>query len=152
MSSPAVAIRDHRINWIQSIPFFAFHLFAAVAVFFVPFHWSYVVWAVALYYVRMCRRSPRATTGTSRTARSRPRRVFQFVLAFSPRPRRRRACCGGRRTTGTTTASPTSRRRALAALQTASGGATWAGSSATSTTRPARRRSRTSRATPSCAG
>ena len=81
MSTPAVAIRDHRINWIQSLPFFAFHLFAAVAVFFVPFHWSYVVWAVALYYLRMWlvtttyhRYFSHHTFKTSR--------VFQFVLAF----------------------------------------------------------------------
>ena len=47
MSTSAVTFRDHRIDSIQSIPFFAFHLFAGVAVFLVPFHWSYVVWALA---------------------------------------------------------------------------------------------------------
>jgi len=81
MSTPAVAIRDHRINWIQSLPFFAFHLFAAVAVFFVPFHWSYVVWAVALYYLRMWL----VTTTYHRYFSHRTfktSRVFQFVLAF----------------------------------------------------------------------
>ena len=81
MSTLAVAIRDHRINWIQSLPFFAFHLFAAVAVFFVPFHWSYVVWAVALYYLRMWL----VTTTYHRYFSHRTfktSRVFQFVLAF----------------------------------------------------------------------
>ncbi len=53
MSTTATATRDRSINWVSSIPFFAFHVFALVAPFFVPFHWSYVVWALALYYVRM---------------------------------------------------------------------------------------------------
>ncbi len=81
MSTSAVTFRDHRINWIQSIPFFAFHLFAGVAVFLVPFHWSYVVWAVALYYVRMWV----VTAGYHRYFAHRAfktSRVFQFVLAF----------------------------------------------------------------------
>ena len=75
------ADRDHSINWIQSIPFFAVHVFALVAVFFVPFHWSYVVWAVALYYVRMWL----VTTTYHRYFSHRAfktSRVFQFLLAF----------------------------------------------------------------------
>jgi len=81
MSNSVVASRDHRINWVQSAPFFAVHLFAAVAVFFVPFHWSYVVWALALYYVRMWA----VTAGYHRYFAHRAfktSRVFQFVLAF----------------------------------------------------------------------
>lgn len=81
MSHSVVAIRDHRINWVQSIPFFAVHLFAAVAVFFVPFHWSYVVWALALYYVRMWV----VTTGYHRYFAHRTfktSRGVQFLLAF----------------------------------------------------------------------
>jgi stearoyl-CoA desaturase (delta-9 desaturase) len=81
MSHSVVSPRDHRINWVQSAPFFAFHAFAAVAVFFVPFHWSYVVWALALYYVRMWV----VTTGYHRYFAHRSfktSRVFQFLLAF----------------------------------------------------------------------
>jgi|SoiMethySBSTD1v2_1073268.scaffolds.fasta_scaffold106507_3 stearoyl-CoA desaturase (delta-9 desaturase) len=81
MSHSVVSPRDHRINWVQSVPFFAFHVFAAVAVFFVPFHWSYVVWALALYYVRMWV----VTTGYHRYFAHRAfktSRVFQFLLAF----------------------------------------------------------------------
>ena len=81
MSTSAVTLRDHRINWIQSIPFFAFHLFAGVAVFFVPFHWSYVVWAVALYYLRMWA----VTAGYHRYFSHRAyktSRAVQFLLAF----------------------------------------------------------------------
>jgi stearoyl-CoA desaturase (Delta-9 desaturase) len=81
MSTAALPARDHRINWIQSIPFFAMHAFALVAVFFVPFHWSYVVWAVALYYLRMWV----VTIGYHRYFSHRTfktSRVFQFVLAF----------------------------------------------------------------------
>jgi stearoyl-CoA desaturase (Delta-9 desaturase) len=81
MSNTVVASRDHRINWVQSIPFFAVHLFAAVAVFFVPFHWSYVVWALALYYARMWA----VTAGYHRYFAHRTfktSRAFQFLLAF----------------------------------------------------------------------
>jgi len=81
MSNAVTADRDHSINWIQSIPFFAFHVFALVAVFFVPFHWSYVVWAVALYYVRMWL----VTTTYHRYFAHRAfktSRVLQFLLAF----------------------------------------------------------------------
>src|SRR5262245_4868059 len=82
MSHSVVSTRDHRINWVQSAPFFAFHVFAAVAVFFVPFHWSYVVWALALYYVRMWV----VTTAYHRYFAHRSfktSRVFQFLLAFA---------------------------------------------------------------------
>jgi stearoyl-CoA desaturase (Delta-9 desaturase) len=81
MSHSVVSSRDHRINWVQSVPFFAFHVFAGVAVFFVPFHWSYVVWALALYYVRMWV----VTTAYHRYFAHRAfktSRVFQFLLAF----------------------------------------------------------------------
>ena len=81
MSSAAAASRDRTINWVTSIPFFAFHLFALVAVFFVPFHWSYVAWAFGLYYARMWA----VTAGYHRYFAHRSfktSRVFQFVLAF----------------------------------------------------------------------
>ena len=81
MSNTLVATRDHRINWVQSVPFFAVHLFALVAVFFVPFHWSYVVWALALYYLRMWA----VTLGYHRYFSHRAfktSRVSQFLLAF----------------------------------------------------------------------
>ncbi len=81
MSTAATPARDHRINWVASIPFFAFHVFAGVAVFFVPFHWSYVVWALALYYARMWP----VTVGYHRYFAHRAfktSRVFQFLLAF----------------------------------------------------------------------
>jgi stearoyl-CoA desaturase (Delta-9 desaturase) len=81
MSNTVVASRDHRINWVQSTPFFAVHLFAAVAVFLVPFHWSYVVWALALYYARMWA----VTAGYHRYFAHRTfktSRAFQFLLAF----------------------------------------------------------------------
>jgi len=81
MTSIAAPAVDRRINWVSSIPFLAFHLFALVAVFLVPFHWSYVVWAVALYYVRMWL----VTTGYHRYFSHRSfktSRALQFVLAF----------------------------------------------------------------------
>ena len=81
MSTSVVASREHRINWISSIPFFAVHLFALVAVFFVPFHWSYVAWALGLYYARMWA----VTAGYHRYFAHRAfktSRLFQFVLAF----------------------------------------------------------------------
>ena len=81
MSTAATPVRDHRINWVASIPFFGFHLFALAAVFFVPFHWSYVAWAVGLYYLRMWF----VTVGYHRYFAHRTfktSRAFQFVLAF----------------------------------------------------------------------
>ena len=81
MSDSVAAPRDRSINWIQSIPFFAVHVFALVAVFFVPFHWSYVAWALGLYYARMWA----VTAGYHRYFAHRAfktSRVFQFVLAF----------------------------------------------------------------------
>ena len=70
-----------KVNWVTSIPFLAMHVFPAVAVFFVPFHWSYVAWAVGLYYARMVI----VTAGYHRYFAHRSfqtSRVFQFVLAF----------------------------------------------------------------------
>ena len=81
MSTAATLTKDRSINWVASIPFFAFHAFALVAPFFVPFHWSYVVWALALYYVRMWA----VTIGYHRYFAHRSfktSRVFQFLLAF----------------------------------------------------------------------
>src|SRR6516165_2658784 len=81
MSSTVVAGKDRSINWVSSIPFFAVHLFALVAVFFVPFHWSYVAWALGLYYGRMWA----VTAGYHRYFAHRAfktSRVFQFLLAF----------------------------------------------------------------------
>ena len=124
MSTSAVTFRDHRINWIQSIPFFAFHLFAGVAVFFVPFHWSYVVWALALYL----RADVGVTAGYHRYFSHRAfktSRVFQFVLAFLGRDLRAegRAVVGGAPPApppGVGPAGRTCTRR----CRTASGGAT----------------------------
>jgi len=70
-----------KINWLTSTPFLAVHAFALVAVFFVPFHWSYVAWAVGLYYARMWA----VTAGYHRYFAHRSfktSRVFQFILAF----------------------------------------------------------------------
>jgi len=81
MSTAVAPTRDHKINWVTSAPFFAVHLFALVAVFFVPFRWSYVGWALAMYYLRMWL----VTTGYHRYFAHRSfktSRVFQFVLAF----------------------------------------------------------------------
>jgi stearoyl-CoA desaturase (delta-9 desaturase) len=82
MSTAAVqAPVNPSINWLASIPFLAMHVFALVAVFFVPFHWSYVAWAVGLYYARMWV----VTAGYHRYFSHRTfktSRVFQFVLAF----------------------------------------------------------------------
>ena len=81
MSTVAAPTRDRSINWVTSAPFLAFHLFALVAPFFVPFHWSYVAWALALYYLRMWA----VTIGYHRYFSHRAfktSRVFQFVLAF----------------------------------------------------------------------
>jgi len=81
MSTAAAPAREHSINWVTSAPFFAVHVFALVAPFFVPFHWSYVVWALALYYARMWA----VTAGYHRYFAHRAyktSRVFQFILAF----------------------------------------------------------------------
>ena len=81
MSTAVAPARDNRINWVTSAPFFAVHVFALVAVFFVPFRWSYVGWALAMYYVRMWL----VTTTYHRYFSHRAfktSRVFQFVLAF----------------------------------------------------------------------
>ena len=82
MSTATTVTRDRSINWVASIPFFAFHAFALVAPFFVPFHWSYVVWALALYYVRMW--GVTAVYHRYFAHRSfKTSRVFQFLLAFT---------------------------------------------------------------------
>jgi stearoyl-CoA desaturase (delta-9 desaturase) len=82
MSTTAAAVTPgERINWISSIPFLAMHVFALIAPFFIPFHWSYVAWAVGLYYARMWV----VTLGYHRYFSHRTfktSRVFQFFLAF----------------------------------------------------------------------
>src|SRR5215831_14227547 len=81
MSTAAAPAREHSINWVTSAPFFAVHVFALVAPFFVPFHWSYVVWALALNYARMWA----VTAGYHRYFAHRAyktSRVYQFILAF----------------------------------------------------------------------
>jgi stearoyl-CoA desaturase (Delta-9 desaturase) len=41
-----------KIDWFRSLPFFLMHI-AVVSVFFVPFHWKYVVLCFTLYVFRM---------------------------------------------------------------------------------------------------
>src|SRR5438067_11915397 len=76
---------DEKLDLYNSIPFFACHLIALVAPFFVGFSWKLVGLAVLLYYVRMA--------GTiigyqwSASQRSfRTSRDFQFFLAFWAQP------------------------------------------------------------------
>ena len=42
-----------RVQWVQSLPFFLVHLVAFAGPFLVPFSWTWVAVAVALYVVRM---------------------------------------------------------------------------------------------------
>jgi len=69
-----------RYTTVTALPFLLMHL-ACAAVFFVPFRWSYVLWALGLYYARMFF----VTAGYHRYFSHRSfktSRVFQFVLAF----------------------------------------------------------------------
>lgn len=73
--------REHRINWVKSIPFFFVHV-AALSIFFVPFAWKWVALAVGLYLVKMFG----ITAGYHRYFSHRSYRVgrgFQFVLALT---------------------------------------------------------------------
>jgi stearoyl-CoA desaturase (Delta-9 desaturase) len=70
-----------RLHVATSIPFFLIHLAALVGVFLVPFHFSYVLVALGLYYVRMFG----VTAGYHRYFAHRSyktSRVFQFLLAW----------------------------------------------------------------------
>jgi stearoyl-CoA desaturase (delta-9 desaturase) len=67
-------------QWGAVLPFVAIHL-ACLGVFFMPFHWSYLLWALGFYLVRMFG----VTAGYHRyfSHRSfRLNRVAQFALAF----------------------------------------------------------------------
>lgn len=76
---PADARRD-RINWVASVPFFAFHLLCALAL-VTGVSWKLALVAVASYYVRMFG----VTAGYHRYFSHRAfktNRVFQFALAW----------------------------------------------------------------------
>ena len=67
-------------DWGAVVPFVAIHL-ACLAVFFVPFHWTYLLWALGFYFVRMFF----VTAGYHRYFSHRSyklNRVNQFLLAF----------------------------------------------------------------------
>src|SRR5512135_2592006 len=69
-----------RTSAIKILPFIGAHL-ACFAAFFIGFRWSYLVLAIALYYVRMFF----VTAGYHRYFSHRSfktSRVFQFILAF----------------------------------------------------------------------
>src|SRR5437764_14033084 len=69
-----------RISILHSLPFFLVHL-AALLIFFIPFHWYYLVTCLALLLVRVFF----VTAGYHRyfSPRSfKTSRVFQFVIAF----------------------------------------------------------------------
>src|SRR5438445_115205 len=72
---------DEKLDLWSSIPFFAIHVLAIVAPFFLPFSWKLVGLALLLYYARMAG----TTIGYHRYASHRgfkTSRAFQFVLAF----------------------------------------------------------------------
>ncbi len=76
----ARAKSQDRMDWVTSIPFVTVHLLALSAI-FLPFHASYVVLALGLYFVRMFG----ITAGFHRYFAHRAyktSRVFQFVLAW----------------------------------------------------------------------
>jgi stearoyl-CoA desaturase (delta-9 desaturase) len=80
-TTEATLAPPERLNWISSLPFFGVHLFALIAPFCIPFHWSYVAWALGLYYGRMWV----VTMGYHRYFSHRTfktSRLFQFLLAF----------------------------------------------------------------------
>src|SRR5260370_25868509 len=69
-----------RISVIHSLPFFLVH-FAVLAVFFIPFHWYYLVACLGIFLVRMFF----VTSGYHRYFSHRSfktSRVFQFMIAF----------------------------------------------------------------------
>src|SRR5438045_9163382 len=71
-----------RISILHSLPFFLVHL-AALLIFFMPFHWYYLVTTLAVLFVRMFF----VTAGYHRYFSHRSfktSRVFQFVIAFMP--------------------------------------------------------------------
>src|SRR6266849_6754274 len=82
MATAAITLRNGaRISLVRTFPFFAVHL-ACIAVFFVGFHWSYLVVCLALFYVRMffvtawypryfCHRAFKTS------------RAFQFIIAVT---------------------------------------------------------------------
>src|SRR5258706_14599802 len=72
--------RGMRVPLIRAVPFFAVHLMA-IAAFWTPFKWQYVVLCLAMYYVGMFF----VTAGYHRYFSHRSfktSRVFQFILAF----------------------------------------------------------------------
>jgi stearoyl-CoA desaturase (delta-9 desaturase) len=76
----ALQSNEQRISFLGALPFLGVHL-ACAAAFFVGFRWTYLVLALALYYVGMFF----VTAGYHRyfSHRSfRTSRVFQFILAF----------------------------------------------------------------------
>lgn len=67
-------------RWYSALLFFLIHI-ACFSAFFTPFHWRYVVWALALYAIRMFG----LTAGYHRYFSHRSfklNRVWQFLLAF----------------------------------------------------------------------
>ena len=109
-------------------------------------------WLVGSYCGAHVRDHRRATTATSRTARTRRAGAFQFVLALlGDDGDAEGPAVVGRRTTAITTSTPTSPRTFTRRRSAASGGRTSAGSSRSATRRPTSSASRTSRSTPSCA-
>src|SRR5215469_12746116 len=69
-----------RISILHSLPFFLVHL-AALLIFFLPFHWYYLVTCLALLVVRMFF----VTAGYHRYFSHRSfktSRAFQFIIAF----------------------------------------------------------------------
>src|SRR2546425_5497512 len=69
-----------RISILHSLPFALIHL-ASLLIFFIPFHWHYLVTCAALLVVRMFF----VTAGYHRYFSHRSfktSRVFQFVIAF----------------------------------------------------------------------
>jgi stearoyl-CoA desaturase (delta-9 desaturase) len=81
MATAELAVpRERYITFWTSFPFFAIHA-ACVAAFFVGFRWTYILLALALYYVGMFF----VTAGYHRYFSHRSfktSRAFQFVLAF----------------------------------------------------------------------
>jgi len=81
MATLAIPLRNGaHLNLVRTAPFFLAHL-VCLAVFFTPFHWSYLIVCLALYYVRMFF----VTAGYHRYFSHRSfktSRAFQFILAF----------------------------------------------------------------------
>ncbi|MFO0587662.1 MAG: acyl-CoA desaturase [Polyangiaceae bacterium] len=71
---------NRQIHWVQSIPFFVFHLVAVVGAIWVGFSWKLLLLAVAFYFIRMFG----VTAGYHRYFSHRAyrtSRAFQFFLA-----------------------------------------------------------------------